>query len=141
MVSEAPAVRTFEAWQDVFEKMFKRIFRWVIEYGMLVGSIPRTHMAKTIGIDPVTGKAESAIAEVETSTDCLVSFPTLIHHDIKADTDALVLAQNNGWASRRTCQVRLNLDPEEEDQQMAREQGEMAGSESPIEGPAKEPVA
>lgn len=140
MIAEAPAVRTLEAHQDTFEKFFKSVFKMAIEHGIRVGRIPATHQEKQMIVNIETGAAESAIVTVETSTDCMVSFPTLIHHDIKADTDSLILAYQNEWASKRTCQVRLNFDPEEEDEQIAKEKGQMQEPEGYVESPTKEPV-
>ena len=39
LVSEGPAFREFESWQDFFEPVYRRIYRWAIEDGAKAGQI------------------------------------------------------------------------------------------------------
>jgi len=91
MVSESPMVRNFEAWQDIFEKPFKKIFAKVIERGIKVGEVPK-----------------------RASTDCNVNFAGLIHRDIKEESEAYQIQRQSGWVSDQTISEKLGYDYDKE---------------------------
>jgi hypothetical protein len=115
MVSESPMVRMFEAYQDFFEKYFHRLFKRVIDYGIYSGQVP----TKTTVIVTKNGKERKVVGP--TCTDCQVEFATLIHRDLKAETEAYAIHENQGWASRRTIRGKLGYDDTEEDDQIEKE--------------------
>jgi len=106
MVSESPMVRNFQAWQDVFEKPFKKIFTKVIEIGIKLGKIPRG-----------------------SNTECNVNFAGLIHRDIKEETEAYVMQIMEQLVSRRTVSETLGYNYETEKVQIEKELKEEADNE------------
>jgi hypothetical protein len=121
MVSESPAVRAFEAWQDVLEKVIKQICRKFIQYGIDSGRIPSTTRQWVYEIDEKTGVETKREVETPTSTEVIINFPILIHRNIKEETEALVMARNNGWISDSTASQRLGFDYQEEQRKLLRE--------------------
>jgi len=101
MISEAPMVRIFEAWQDIYAKPFEQIFRKVIEVGMKFGKLPK-----------------------KTDTDCEINFATLIHRDVKAESEACAIQIQSGLLSKRTASEKLGLNYETEQGRIKEEQDE-----------------
>ncbi len=118
MVSESPAVKAFEGWQDTFEKVFQAIHRKVIAYGIESGSIPAMSKKTLRTFDKTTGEEKEEKQDVETSVECQVEFPILIHRDIKEETEALQIQRLNGWVSDRTASGRLGYNYREEQEQI-----------------------
>jgi len=125
MVSEAPGTMEFEDWQEDFEDLFKDIYAAMIETAiagqLLTGQIRDTE--EVVVIDDTTGEAttEKIVVTRDLSTDCSITFPELIHRDIKAETDALTIQNNNEWISDHTASARLDLDYIEEQDLLRRE--------------------
>ena len=95
MIAESPFVRMIEKYQDIFQDVFKEIFWKVINFG---------RESKQI---------ELSDEEME-KLDCQVDFATLIHRDLKAETEAYTIHDNQGYASRQTISGMLGYDFEEE---------------------------
>jgi len=113
MVSESPMVRAFEYWQDFIEKPFKQIFKDEIEYGMSIGEVP-TSSTRTITEPNEAGEAITRTESIPTRTDCQVNFATLIHRDLKAETEALAMHDTQRYASKETIAGKLGYDYAEE---------------------------
>ncbi len=95
MIAESPFVRMIEKYQDIFQDVFKEIFWKVINFGVQSNQIKLTE------------------EEME-QLDCQVDFATLIHRDVKAETEAYTIHDNQGYASRQTISGKLGYDFEEE---------------------------
>jgi len=121
MVSESPAVRTFEAWQDFFSHEFKELYKRVIMEGVKNGTLPDKYMKKTEDYDSI--KKEVIVKEELTlvTGKCSIEFPVLIHRDIDKDTKALILQNGNKLISKRKASTLLGNDYEEESKQIIRE--------------------
>ena len=87
MVAESPAVREFQDWQNFFAYPLKQIFKRVISNAITFG-----------------------ILSEDTSTDCEIQYPPLIHRNLKEETDALVLHNQFGLASKETISEKLGYD-------------------------------
>jgi hypothetical protein len=121
MVSESPFVRAMESWQDFVEKIFQTIFKRVIEQGIANGDIPKTYKAKIKTFDAEKQEDIETEEERESTTDCVVNFATLIHHDMKADTEAVQIHTGEKWCSKKTASEKFDYDYEQEQEQIARE--------------------
>lgn len=121
MVSESPFVRAMESWQDFVEKIFQTIFKRVIEQGITNGDIPKTYKAKVTTFDSDKQEDVETEEERESTTDCIVNFATLIHHDLKADTEAVQIHTGEKWCSKKTASEKFDYDYEQEQEQIARE--------------------
>jgi len=118
MVAEAPMTREFYDWQDFFADLFKEMFERIIQWGIDTGRIPGKE--KVTVTDPKTGVETEEI--IETETECEIVWPELVHRDIEKETKAYMLQKQAGWLSDRTASVRLDLDPEEEREQIRKEE-------------------
>jgi len=69
-------------------------------------------------------------SEMEIFYGCDVEWPEIIHREPKEQTEALVLARNEGWISDKTASEKLGFDYGEEvrKQQMIEEDAEVAGN-------------
>jgi len=78
--------------------------------------------------DPETGERRpvSVQAFQETSTECEIIFPELVHREILKETQAYVLQTNQGWISGRTAAARLDLDYDYEMEQIKEEEEDIA---------------
>jgi len=122
MVSESPAVKAFEAWQDTFEKVFKEIYRKVINYGIDEGDLPEKSKKTITTFDKEKGEEVSKTEPIDTNRDCQVDFPILIHRDLKDEVEALQIARMNKWISDRTATGKLGYDYKEEQEQLEKEE-------------------
>lgn len=129
MVAESPAVKAFEAWQDTFGKVFQKIYRKVISYGIEHGALPENSKKTITTFDKEKGVEVTEEEEVETSRDCQVDFPILIHRDVKDEHESLQIARLNGWVSDRTASGKLGYDYDEEQDQLAREEAQQKNVE------------
>jgi len=118
MVSESPFVRMIESWQDFFGEggVFGQFFAKVIDYGVASGQLPEKS-EKTKQTETGT-KTEM----IDTSRKCQVNFATLIHRDIKAETEAYQIHRQNGWASNITISEKLGYDYAKEKEQINHEE-------------------
>ena len=130
MVSESPAVKAFESWQDFFEKPFKKIYKKVIEYGIERGPLSE-NSKKTIpdGFDKKTGVEKFEDKPIPTNKECQVDYPILIHRNIKDETEALQVQKSNGWVSSRTASGKLGYDYKEEQKQIEIEEMKQMSAE------------
>ena len=87
MVSESPMVKMFEAWQDIFEKPMKKIFKKVIEIAIANKVLPK-----------------------ETDTDCAVNFAALIHRNLGEETTAYCLQIEERLVSKKTISEKFGYD-------------------------------
>lgn len=118
-VSESPAIKAFEAFQDMIEKPFQRLYREQIQYGIGSGKLPdsstKTETEMVNGVE--TPKEET----VPTSVECSINFAVLVHRDPEAETRSLVLQNNQGLVSKDTAMSRLGYDPAEEGDKIDKE--------------------
>jgi len=122
MVAESPFVRAMESWQDVWEFVFKNIFKRVITHGIAIARIPKTIKDQVQEFNEQTGKDETKTKEIPTSTDCTVNFATLIHRDIDKETKAFQIHKQERWASDKTLSEKCGYDPDYENEQIRREE-------------------
>ena len=114
MVSESPMVRTFEAWQDFFEKVFQKVFKRVINCGIGIGAIPKVtkQLVSTFSLE--AGSIETKIETRPTLTSCAIDFAQLIHRDPKKDSEAATMHRNMRLVSRRTLAGKFGYNYDEE---------------------------
>ena len=124
MVSESPFVRAMESHQDFWEIVFKNIFKRVIQHGISIAKIPKTIKEQTVTFNEKTGKDEEKTEKIETSTDCMVNFATLLHRDLEKETKAFAIHKQERWASNKTISEKLGYDTEFEEKQIRREEEE-----------------
>lgn len=132
-VSESPAVRSFEAWQDFFEKDFRAVYEKVVRYGIENRHLPEQSKKTVTTTDPETKEETEDTEEVPTSTECQVDFATLISRKLKEDTEAYQVHRANNWASDRTISGKLGYDYDEEQKQIAKEETQRRGQEPELE--------
>jgi len=106
MVSESPMVKMFQKYQDIVRYMFGVVYARVIAYGIVTNQIP----ANGKQTDEETGKEVTG----PTSLECQVEFPPLIHRDVKAETESLVLQRGQEWVSDQTASTSLGYDYDKE---------------------------
>jgi hypothetical protein len=121
MVSENPFVRSMESGQDLIEKIFKKVYTRVIQWGKSTGQVPAKSKKMTVTFDRNTDKDVTDTEVVETSEDCTVNFATLIHRDVEKETKAFTLQIGEGLVSKKTASEKLGYDFEAEQDQIARE--------------------
>lgn len=125
MVSESPAVKEFEDWQDFFSVFFQMIWERQMTHAQKQNKIPQ-------GAD----------------TTCTVEFPTLVMRDVQKEARAYSLMREKGVISIKTWRGKAGLDHEIENENMGDEDSgdtvvsklipdpNATGGEEP---PAKEP--
>ena len=121
MVSESPFVRAMETWQDFFEKAFKKVYKRIIEHGLGDGKIAAKFEKVKQDFDPDTGDEKESKETLETTTECMVNFATLIHRDIKAESEALQIHIGEDMCSRKTASEKMGYNWDEEQEQIERE--------------------
>ena len=122
MVSENPFVRSMESGQDLIEKIFKKVYTRVIQWGIGTGAVPAESTKTTVAFNFEAGKDDEPVVEkVETSEDCTVNFATLIHRDVEKETKSYVLQIGEKLVSRKTASEKLGYDFEAEQEQIGRE--------------------
>jgi len=100
LTAQNPFVREIEDWQDFFEDPYKEIFSRVIQAGKEHGKIPEKE-----------------------SEDCEIEWPPMILADIEKNNKAREIQHRNKIISKKTWQMKEDLDPEIEEQNMVDEQG------------------
>jgi hypothetical protein len=122
MIAEAPMVKTLVRYQKFFGAHFERVHAKVIQAAIDSGVLPpnSTKTIKTVspGGTDVTVSTETVPRQLGAASD----FPNLIHRDFLQETQAIILQSEQGWCSRRSAQVYLELDPAEEDEQLMMEE-------------------
>ena len=121
MVSESPAVRTFESWQDFFSHTFKDIYKKVIMDAVNEGVIPGAYEREVTEWDPI--KKENTVRKetVDVTGKCTLDFPILIHRDIEKETKAFAVQDQMGYVSKQTVSNKLGYDYEEEQKKKVKE--------------------
>ncbi len=119
-VSESPFVKAMEAWQDVTEKPFKRVFKERIEYAKGKTILPEN--SEKTNVEIINGKEIVTTEKVPTDTGCTINFPTLVHRDVEGETKALILQNNQKLVSKDTASGRLGYDYKEEKQKIEKEE-------------------
>ena len=99
-------VKMFQKYQDIVRYMFGVVYARVIAYGIVTNQIP----AKGKQTDEETGKEVTG----PTSLECQVEFPPLIHRDVKAETESLVMQRGQEWVSDQTASTSLGYDYDKE---------------------------
>ena len=100
LTAQNPFVREIEDWQDFFETPYKEIFARVVRFGKDYLNVPK-------------GESE----------DCEVVWPPMILADILKNNQAREIQHRNKIISKKTWQMKDELDPAVEEQNMADEQG------------------
>jgi len=95
LIAESPMVRTIEDWQDIVGNYIKEIFVKVIKFGKKEGAI--------------SGSA---------SEKASVNFATMVHRNLKEDTESYQMHKQNRWASDKTISTKLGYNYEEEQNQI-----------------------
>ena len=125
MVAEAPGIREFYDWQDYAKSIFSDMFERIIGNAVADGTIPakETRPTTELKTDETTGQErfEEVEETVDTEIDADIVFPELVHRDVEIETKAYTLQKQNNWISDRTAQIRLDLDPDEENEQIRKE--------------------
>ena len=116
LVSEAPGIKVFEAFQDIAEKIINEIFERVIIRGIETGVLPE----KT-DQDVSMPDGEIKNENLPTKTTCSIDFPLLIHRDRLEQVQALTLENDSGYTSRKTAASELGRDFEKEQIKIKRE--------------------
>ena len=98
MVSESPAVREFQDWQDYFEFYFKQMFKEQMELAIQAKFIRPT-----------------------TDPTCETEFPSLVMRDIQKEARAFQLMREKGVISIKTWRGRADLDDEIEQENIRTE--------------------
>jgi len=121
MVSESPAVRTFESWQDFFSHTFKDIYKKVIMDAVDEGVIPGAYEREITEWDPI--KKENTVRKetVDVTGKCTLDFPILIHRDIEKETKAFAVQDQMGYVSKQTVSNKLGYDYKEEQKKKVKE--------------------
>ncbi len=120
MVSESPAVREFEDWQQFFQEEFSIIFAKVIKAGVDYGSVPAKSSITSLEIDQ-SGKRRENKQIIPTRLDCEIIFPPLIHRKLKEESEALALHKNMGIVSNQTVAARLGYNFQKEIERIEKE--------------------
>jgi hypothetical protein len=84
--------------------------------------VPAESTQTTTTYDVKAGKDVETVETIDTRTDCRVNWATLVHRNLKEDTEAMVLQMNAGVVSKRTVSERCGYDFDEELDQIAREE-------------------
>ena len=113
MVSESPAVRAFEAWQDFFSHPFKEIYKKVIMDAVKNGVLPEKYEKITQKYDIEKKKIIERKEIVMVTGKCTLEFPPLIHRDIDKETKAFSIQDEMGYASKKTISTKLGYEYEE----------------------------
>lgn len=101
MIAESPFVRMIEKYQDIFAGVYKEIFWKAVKFG--------------IESNAIQGVTEDDLKELE----CSVEFDTLIHRDLKADTESYMIhAEGLRVASLKTISAKLGYNHEKEQEQI-----------------------
>jgi hypothetical protein len=131
MIAESPFVKTLAREQVWFgEKAFNKLHRACTQYNIDAGLLTDTSK-KTIKVlsgNTVTQKVETVPRPLDANCD----YPNLIHRDFLQETQALILQRGQGALSLRTMQVKLELDPEEEELNLRTEEAEGIIRPSPM---------
>ncbi len=123
MVSESPMVKAFEAWQDfVQHEIIAPTYSKVISHGIDTGRIPDQSKKTVKEFNKETGEETVSHEVVETSLECEVNFPILIHRDIVKETQSLTVQNGNDWVSNQTCAEKLGYDYEKEQDRILKEE-------------------
>jgi len=101
LVAESPMVKTIESWQDEVEGMFQEVLKKIFELAISAGKLPEG-----------------------TSLKAVANFATMVHRDVKADTEAYQIHKENRWASNKTLSTKLGYDYEDEQAQIKKEDEE-----------------
>jgi len=102
MVSESPAVREFEDWQDFFREHFRKIVLRVVDANQEPG------------------------AALNDESDPEIIFPPLITRNLKEENEAFALMNTSGVMSKATWAARMGLDFGDEQAAIAMEDDEAA---------------
>jgi len=130
MVSESPAVREFEDWQQFFQEEFSIMFAKIIRAGIDYGPIP-SKSTKTISKIDQNGIKHEDKRSIPTRLDCDITFPPLIHRKLKEESEALALHKDMGIVSHQTVAARLGYDYHQEKDKIRKEEVKKeAGSSS-----------
>lgn len=99
LTAQNPFVREIEDWQDFYEDPYREIYARVIRAGKEYGDLPEN-----------------------TSEECSIEWPPMILADIEKNNKAREIQHRNKIISKKTWQMKEDLDPETEEANMEQEQ-------------------
>lgn len=155
MMAESPFVKRVHLYQSFLEEMlwkpmFRRVVQGAVDAGKLVAPAEEDIFAdpantdlteaqiaakKAAGEDvPDEGESAAPISESEAEIffGCDIEWPEIIHRDPKEQTDALVLARNEGWISDKTASEKLGFDYGEEVRKQQQIEAEAEANGNPL---------
>ncbi len=126
MVAEGPGVMEFEDWQDYFAEAFRDMFARVIEHAIKNNRVPAFEniIEKEVQSD---GTIKETTIRKPISTECSITFPDLVSRDIEKETKAYILQANQGWLSNATASSNLDLNYEDEQRMIDRQEKDDGG--------------
>ena len=154
IIAESPFVKFVEACRFFFEQEFKLLFGRMIQKGIAGKSLPETSTEtimsesarkkvnilkamKEQAVDELQkGEYDKKIAEVNgeeenyeentipTNTEVDFEWPSIVTRNLFEETQAIEIHLNNKLVSKRTAQMRLGYDPDEEERLMEKEREE-----------------
>lgn len=152
LIAEAPGVMEFHDWQDFWKTLFAELYETVVDWGIRAGKLPEFYdeevetpeEQETEAVNPITGlpyTKKETVAVVSTERkpmprECDIQFPDIVHRDFLQETNALIMQSNQGWVSDHTASGRLNLDYDDEQEHIAREnidKDEGGGEDTPAD--------
>ena len=121
MISEAPAVKAFESWQDFFSHPFKDMYRKVIMDAVESGTLPSSYEKTISEWDIDKRKSIEKKETVIVTGKCEIIYPVLIHRDIEKETKSLALQNEMNVTSKKTISAELGREYEIEQKQLIQE--------------------
>ncbi len=149
MVAENPYVRSMEDYQDTLKVYFQIIFRKVIENMIKANMIPKTSTETVVRERRVLRKiipnakkgfmkwlreviVDKEVTEnIPTKTTVEIEFPPMIHKDLKDDSEAYLIHDTMGIASKQTIAAKLGYNYAKEQEEIAKERDLEKDEEAP----------
>lgn len=165
MMAESPFVKRIHFYQSYLEEtlwkpMFRRVVQAAVDAGKLSAPAEDDIFADPANADlteaeiaagvtkkkktddaEVDGSAPISESELEIFFGCDCEWPEIIHRDPKEQTDALVLARNEGWISDKTASEKLGFDYGEEVRKQMQIEAEAESNGNPLMQRVKDQMA
>lgn len=165
MMAESPFVKRIHFYQSYLEEtlwkpMFRRVVQAAVDAGKLSAPAEDDIFADPANTDlteaeiaagvtkkkktddaEVDGSAPISESELEIFFGCDCEWPEIIHRDPKEQTDALVLARNEGWISDKTASEKLGFDYGEEVRKQMQIEAEAESNGNPLMQRVKDQMA
>jgi len=156
LIAESPMVKAIQYWQIFFEHWFSAIYRKVIQSAVDAGVlaapnddefISRLRKIRDIKEQDEEGepsRRQQAIAELmpegrlespsEIFFGCDMSWPEIVHRDLKGHIEALSIARQNGWVADPTASSAIGFDYDEEVRKQRMIEAEASRTGNPLLG-------